>query len=134
MKVVTAAIILHNDQILIAQRKRGERLASKWEFPGGKLEEGETPEECLRREINEELKINITINKYFGESIYHYHHGAIRLLAYLSDWEEGEITPTVHSQVKWVTPEELTNYDFSPADIPIVKKLCKNFTWILNDR
>jgi len=108
---------------LIAQRAEDQRLAGKWEFPGGKIEPGETPEECLIREIEEELGIKIEVDKFFAESIYRYDIGTIKLLAYKARWIDGECKPAVHSQIKWVKPNELENYDFAPADISIIKKL-----------
>jgi len=120
---VTAAIIEKEGRILIAQRNQGDKLALLWEFPGGKIEKGETPGECLKRELAEEFGIETDIKDFFGESIYQYEHGIIRLLAYWAQWKEGEMTPKVHAQVKWVLPEELKDYSFAPADIPLVKKL-----------
>lgn len=120
---VTAAIILNNDKVLIAQRAQGENLAGKWEFPGGKIEPGETPRECLKREIQEELGVDIEVLDFFDESIYTYHSGTIRLMAFRCRWLFGEITLNVHSQILWVNCYELDLYDFAPADIPLVKKL-----------
>lgn len=123
MMLVTAAIIINNGLILIAQRAEDQKLAGKWEFPGGKIEPGETPEECLKREINEELGINIEVDEFFDKSIYQYDTGEIKLLAYKAQWIEGEYKLTVHSQIKWVEPCELENYDFAPADIHFIKRL-----------
>ncbi|MBO8137274.1 MAG: (deoxy)nucleoside triphosphate pyrophosphohydrolase [Desulfotomaculum sp.] len=123
---VAAAIIIKDGLVLIAKRKEGEKLAGKWEFPGGKIEDGESPEECLQREIMEELQINISIGEYFGDSVYHYQHGTIHLLAYLAYWNGGKLMPTVHQEVRWVTPGEMLKYEFSPADIPLVKKLAES--------
>ena len=123
MILVTAAIIINNGSILIAQRGDNQKLAGKWEFPGGKIEPGETPEECLKREINEELGIIIEIDKFFGESVYRYDTAEVKLFAYKAKWIEGNLKLTVHSQVKWVKPCELAKYDFAPADIPFIEKL-----------
>lgn len=90
MKEVTAAIIINNRKVLIAQRAEDQKLAGKWEFPGGKVEAGETPEECLKREIKEELGIKIEVDKFFAESIYQYNTGTIKLLAYKARWIDSE--------------------------------------------
>ena len=121
MVLVTAAIIINNGLILIAQRDNNQKLAGKWEFPGGKIEPGETPEECLKREINEELGIDIEIDSFFGKSVYRYPAGEITLFAYKAKWIEGNLKLTVHSQVKWVKPCELEKYNFAPADIPFME-------------
>lgn len=123
MKDVAAAIIINNGKILIAQRAENQKLAGKWEFPGGKVESGETPEECLKREINEEFGIDIKVNDFFGESIYQYDTETIKLIAYKAQWIDGEYKLTAHSQIKWIESYELENYDFAPADIPFIKKL-----------
>ena len=123
MKQVTAAIILKDNKILIAQRAPEDNLAGKWEFPGGKIEHEETPQECLKREIREELDVNIKVLDFFGESIYAYHSGTIKLMAFWCKWVSGEFMLKVHSNLVWVNSHELDLYDFAPADIPLVEKL-----------
>jgi 8-oxo-dGTP diphosphatase len=123
MKKVTAALIMQDDKILIARRGLEDKLAGMWEFPGGKIEAGETPEECLKRELMEEFLIDVTVNDFFGESIYDYEFGTIQLLAYWTSWESGELIPTVHDQIEWLHISELEQYDFLPADIPLIRKL-----------
>jgi 8-oxo-dGTP diphosphatase len=123
MKTVTAAILIVDGRILIAKRRLGDRLAEKWEFPGGKIEHGESPEQCLRREMQEEFQIEVSIGQFFGESIYHYDHGSIKLLAYRTYLENGELIPKAHEEYQWVTVDQLGNYDFAPADIPFVEML-----------
>ena len=123
MKEVTAAVILKNNKVLIAQRAPDENLAGKWEFPGGKIERGETPQECLKREIREELDVNIEVLDFFGESIYTYHSGTIKLIAFWCKWISGDFTLKVHSRIVWVNRHELDLYDFAPADIPLMEKL-----------
>jgi 8-oxo-dGTP diphosphatase len=120
---VTAAILIREDKVFIGQRKAGKRLEYLWEFPGGKLEEGETPQECLVREMREEFGIEVRTREYFGESVYHYEQGSIRLMAYLVDWTGGEMSPTDHQDCRWVSFDDLENYEFVPADMPFVQKL-----------
>lgn len=125
MKLVTAAIIKKNNKILIAQISKKDKLSSMWEFPGGKIEEGETPEECLKREIKEELDIEVSIGQFFDESIYHYEGGSIKLLGYYAFYESGDLKLNVHDEVKWVSLEEIKKYKFAPADVTFVEKLLK---------
>ncbi len=127
IKEVTAAIICKNDKILIARRAPGENMAGGWEFPGGKLEEGETAEECLKRELFEEFGITATIGSFFCDSIFSYPKGTIRLLAYFTEIIRGEICLSVHDQIAWVSAAELRLYSLLPADIPIAEKLALYF-------
>jgi len=126
MTTVIAAIILKEGKVLIAQRAQGQNLAGKWEFPGGKIKAGETPEECLKREIKEELDLDIEVDEFFGENIYSYETGTIRLVAYKAQLIGGQCRLKVHSRVEWVKPHDLAGYDFSPADVPFVEKLGRN--------
>lgn len=123
MKKVTAAILINDDKVLIAKRKATKKSGDLWEFPGGKIEDGETPEECLKREIKEEFNIDIEVGNFFGESVYRYEHGAIQLLAYFANWKNGAISPAVHEEYRWVNINELDKFDFLPADVPLVTKL-----------
>ena len=126
MKDVTAAIIKQNDQVLLARRAPGENLAGGWEFPGGKVETGETPEECLKRELFEEFGIETSIVRFIAESIYEYPAGKIRLLAYEAYIVSGEMKLNVHDRVEWVDTSELLNYRLLPADIHIALKLMED--------
>ncbi len=123
LQTVTGAILFRGGKLLIARRPTADNLANKWEFPGGKVEAGETPEACLARELDEELGIEVRVGAFLGESVYHYEHGAIRLLAYRTTWETGELKPQVHDEIKWVSLGELNQYDFAPADVPFADKL-----------
>jgi 8-oxo-dGTP diphosphatase len=123
MKTVTAAILVDRRKILIAKRGAGDILANKWEFPGGKVEADETPEECLMREMMEEFHIQVSVQEFLGESVYHYDHGSIRLVAYRTFWEGGELLPRVHADFAWVTADQLEDFDFAPADLTFVSML-----------
>jgi 8-oxo-dGTP diphosphatase len=123
MKDVTAAIIIQNNKVLIAQRAPSDALAGMWELPGGKIEPGESPQQCLKREIREELEVEIDVLDFFGESIHRYDHGEIRLLAYFCRWTGGDFALKVHSRIEWVGSDELDRFDFAPADIPLAEEL-----------
>jgi 8-oxo-dGTP diphosphatase len=120
---VTAAIWVENGRVLIARRRPGVSQAGLWEFPGGKVRPAETPEQCLRREIQEELGVRIAVEDFFGESTHAYEAGTIRLLAYRVSAESGEIALNDHAELAWVAMADLGGYRFCPADVPLVKKL-----------
>jgi 8-oxo-dGTP diphosphatase len=120
---VTAAILVKDNKIIIAKRGPDDRLANKWEFPGGKVEINETPEQCLKREMKEEFDIDVSVGEYLGSSIFHYDHISIELMAYRTYWEYGEINLKDHDDFKWVSSEQLTEFDFAPADMVFVEKL-----------
>lgn len=123
MKRLTAAVLVENGKILIARRKSGDRQADKWEFPGGTVEQNETPEAALKREMREEFGIEVSIGKCLGENIHHYEYGSIKLLAYLTSFVSGKPVPKDHTEFRWVSPEQLSAFDFAPADIPFVEKM-----------
>ena len=115
-KVVAAAIIRTSGSVLLARRSSGENLAGFWEFPGGKVEDGETSEECLARELQEELGIQTTIGQKCAESSYQYDHGIFRIVAYFVEWLAGDLRPRVHDRVEWVRIRDLSKYQLLPAD------------------
>ena len=123
MKQVTAAVIEKDGKILLAQRKQGDALAGKWEFPGGKIEPGETPEACLRRELMEEFGVDTKIGAFICASKFEYKHLPIELLGYHAEHLSGEFKLNEHDRIEWVAPADLLNYDLSSADIPVVKHL-----------
>jgi 8-oxo-dGTP diphosphatase len=109
--------------VLIARRRAGVSQAGMWEFPGGKVRPGETPEQCLQREIQEELGVTIAVGEFFGESVYAYETKTIRLLAYRVSMKSGEIVLTDHAELAWAAVADLSGYRFCPADVPLVEKL-----------
>ena len=127
---VTAALLKHNNKILIAQRTNAGRFANKWEFPGGKIDPGETPQEALMRELQEELGIKTTIGPLYSDTIYPYEYGEIRQFTYWVEWSNlpADILLYEHQAIAWVTPAEMAQYDFAGADYAVVKKLQKEAT------
>lgn len=128
MKTVAAGIVMYNGKILIAQRIHGKSLAYKWEFPGGKLEAGETLPECLKRELQEELHLDVNVKDFFMETRYDYGEFSISLNAFWAESQTDKIDyMDSHEQIKWISPQELKKYDFAPADKEIIEGLEKFF-------
>ena len=120
---VTAAVIEREGKILLAQRERGDRLAGKWEFPGGKIEQGETPQDCLAREIREELGIEVRVGVFLCSSRFDYEHASVEILAYRCEWVGGELQQNAHQALQWVPPEDIAGVDLAAADRPIARCL-----------
>ncbi|MFP7170865.1 (deoxy)nucleoside triphosphate pyrophosphohydrolase [Terribacillus halophilus] len=120
---VVGAVIKRDNKILCAQRGTEKSLPLKWEFPGGKIEEGETPQEALRREITEEMNCSISIGKAVEDTTYEYDFGIVSLKTFYCDLVEGEPTLTEHVKIKWLAPEDLSSLDWAPADIPAIEKI-----------
>lgn len=118
---VAAGIIEKDSKILIAMRKKNDTLGGKWEFPGGKIEPGETPEECLKRELKEEFDIETEVGRFFLSTKFRYYLIPIELLVYKVRYLSGNFKVNEHDEIKWVTPGELDNYEFVGPDRPIVK-------------
>jgi 8-oxo-dGTP diphosphatase len=125
MQIVTAAVIERNGRILIARRKKGDRMEGKWEFPGGKLEGNESPEECLCRELHEEFGIEAEIGDFLLSSPYEYSHLKIELLAFRATYISGDFNLNDHDEIRWVLPSELGRYNLAGADVPVADILMK---------
>lgn len=108
---------------LMARRAPEQHLAEFWEFPGGKQEENETLQECLEREILEELNLIIRATNPVCESIYSYDRGEIKLIAIHAAVLSGELRLSVHDRAEWLTPSEILKLKLAPADIPIAQYL-----------
>jgi 8-oxo-dGTP diphosphatase len=119
---VTAAIIERDGRVLIGKRKAG-RFAGRWEFPGGKVEPGETPESCLKRELQEELGIEARIGPMVLSTEHAYSHMSIELITYRVEVLTGEFCLRDHTEICWIAPEELGEYDFPEADRAVIEKL-----------
>ena len=125
---VVAAILTHNDKILCAQRAESklEYVSKKFEFPGRKIEAGETKKEALKRELEEELSINPVINDLYLTVVHQYPDFELTMHSFLCDVNTKEITLNEHISSKWLRRKELLGLDWAAADIPIVYKLMEN--------
>ena len=122
---VACAIILKDKKILVTQRSKKMKLPLKWEFPGGKVEENENEIKCVKREIKEEINIEIDILKRLSNSIYDYGTFKINLIPFLCDYISGEIILAEHKDFKLLDKSELLNLDWAEADLPIVEEFLK---------
>jgi 8-oxo-dGTP diphosphatase len=120
---VTCAIIEHEGKILICQRSPRMKLPLKWEFPGGKIEDGESMETCLIREVHEELGLAIRIREALTPVEHRYPDFSLTLYPFHCTLSGGELKLAEHAQAIWVTLEELPTYDWAEADLPIVREL-----------
>lgn len=126
VKVVGAVIINERHEILCALRSENMLLPDLWEFPGGKIEQGEQPEQALIREIHEELDCLIDVEEFIMEVTHHYLNFIVNLLTYKAKITQGKPVAKEHAKLKWVPLHELTDLNWAPADIPTVKKLLEN--------
>ncbi|PIT95369.1 hypothetical protein COT98_00135 [Candidatus Falkowbacteria bacterium CG10_big_fil_rev_8_21_14_0_10_39_9] len=121
--VVTAAVMQRDGRFLIAQRRSDKALGGLWEFPGGKLELGESLEECLGRELREEFEIEARIGEFLLEHTHDYGSAVIKLMVYKVEHVSGEFKLSEHDAILWLGLNELEAYQFSPADYPIIAHL-----------
>jgi len=123
INVCCAIIKNENENVLVAQRSTAMSLPLKWEFPGGKLEQGETAEYCLIRELKEELNITVKIVRLVGSHIHEYPNLSINLIAFECIIVSGEIVLSEHVDFKWVNKEKLLDFDIADADLPFIDML-----------
>jgi 8-oxo-dGTP diphosphatase len=121
---VAAAIIIEDGRVLITRRGPGRGMAGFWEFPGGKLEAGETPQACIVRELAEELAIEGEAGEVLTESVHTYPGGEIRLIAVAVRRLSDRLTLSEHDAFRWATADGLRALPLAPADIPIVEVIC----------
>ena len=123
---VVGAIIVKNGKILCAQRGYDKSLPELWEFPGGKIEIGESPSQALKREIREELLLELANDiEEFMFTSYEYDFGIVNLTTFICHIQNGEPTLTEHIEIKWLNKSELDQIEWASADIPTVYKLKK---------
>lgn len=121
---VAAAILYQEGKILICRRAAGqESCAGLWEFPGGKLEPGESPEQCVRRECQEELGVSIQIQELVARANHKYPEREVELVFYSAIILAGVPVSRVHSEIRWVAPQDLDVLAFCPADKELIQKL-----------
>lgn len=123
---VVGAVIVKEGKIFCAQRGRDKSLPEMWEFPGGKIEQGESPEEALKREILEEMQCEIEVGKKVEHTVYEYDFGIVHLTTYYCRLLKGELVLTEHIDAKWLKPTELTSLNWAPADIPAIERIIKD--------
>jgi len=120
---VAVAIIEQSGKILIARRQKDDPLKGKWEFPGGKIMEDETHEQCLKRELHEELGIEAEVGDLLYTTQHVYNHIAVELFFYTVKYLDGEIKLKEYRQIRWVGKENLNKYNFLEANVPLLKIL-----------
>lgn len=123
MTEVVAALIEDGDRFLICQRPAHKARGLLWEFVGGKIEPGETPEQALTRECREELGIEISVGDLFADLIHAYPDMTVRLRLYRASVTRGPILRLEHNDICWITPDEIDRYAFCPADTDILAKI-----------
>ncbi|MDO8654871.1 MAG: (deoxy)nucleoside triphosphate pyrophosphohydrolase [bacterium] len=123
---VAAALIIENDTILVGKRSLSEKYAGKWEFPGGKVEQRETPEICLKREIQEELNCDIEIGELFLVSVHDFGREdkkKYRFFSFLCSGMKGDVVLAAHDEIVWTPFERLLDFEFIDADKIIARKI-----------
>ena len=124
LRFVAAALIVRDGEVLIGQRRPNQPMALLWEFPGGKIEAGESPQQALARELDEELGIKAVVGPRVTRIRHNYRHGGAVDLQFFAVHEfTGEIDNRIFHQVRWTKLEELTNYEFLAADRGLIRDL-----------
>ena len=123
MLTVVCAVIYIGKKILVTQRSEKMKLPLKWEFPGGKLEKDEKEMDCIKRELKEELNIEVRVIKKLTNSIYDYSTFQINLIPYVVEYVSGEIILAEHASYKLLEKGSLNTLDWAEADLPIIKEL-----------
>ena len=125
MTEVVAALIWNNDKFMICQRPTHKVRGLLWEFVGGKVETGETKEQALIRECQEELAVTLSVGDAFMDVIHEYPDLTVHLTLFNATIAEGVAQKLEHNDIRWITPCEIPNYEFCPADEEILAKICE---------
>ena len=125
MTEVVAALIWHGNKFMICQRPEHKARGLLWEFVGGKVESGETKEQALIRECKEELNVLLSVSDMFMEVVHEYPDLTVHLTLFNAIIAEGEPRKLEHNDIKWITPSEIQNYEFCPADEEILARICE---------
>lgn len=125
---VVGAVLTEGTKVLAAQRGPNMALAGMWEFPGGKIEEGETPQEALRRELQEELHCTAEIGEKVETTEHEYDFGIVVLTTYYAKLVEGTPELTEHSEIRWIEGHELHSVEWAPADVPAVDQILADYS------
>lgn len=128
---VVGAVIVKDGKIFCAQRPKDKSLPGMWEFPGGKIEEKETPQEALKREILEEMNCEIKVEEKVEKTIYEYDFGIVHLTTFYCRLISGEPKLLEHIDSCWLLPEELPTLEWAPADIPAIEKIIDDFKKVI---
>jgi 8-oxo-dGTP diphosphatase len=120
---VVGAVIVNNERVLAAKRGPGGSLPHMWEFPGGKIEDGESPQEALVREIGEELLVDVRVGEEIVSTTHDYEFGVVTLTTYYCELRSGTPRLTEHAALRWLTPDELSSVEWAPADVPAVERV-----------
>lgn len=120
---VVGAIIVRDGLVLAARRGREKAQAGLWEFPGGKVEQGESPDAALAREIREELRCRIVVGEHVETTEHSYGGTIVVLSTFLCELADGEPQATEHAELRWVAASHLRALDWAPADVPAVQRL-----------
>lgn len=125
MVEVVAALIWNNDEFMICQRPAHKARSLLWEFVGGKVEPGETKEQALIRECKEELAVTLSVDEVFMDVVHEYPDITVHLTLFNASIADGIPQKLEHNDIKWITPAEIPNYNFCPADEEILKEIIK---------
>ena len=128
MRQVTAAVIIEDGLLFLVRRAEGQSLAGFWELPGGKIEPGESAQECLVRELQEELEMRAIVGEELARTEYHYDHGSFEMIALRTD-RLSEFSLSVHDEFKWVSKGDIEGVKLAPADVKLVGQLVAAGHW-----